>query len=437
MLQELPLEIIERIGFSLDQNDIISLMLTNSTFHNLLQPLLYSVINIDATPKFFHDHDTPGLKEFFYQYNVYKLDQYNFVKAVTIRSTFQLKLFFKKVAKYAHHVRKFMCMQLPDIPDLEVVDYLQLVLPMMKQLELFYWDHNYAIPATLLRGNLQLRQVQGYIEGITWLPVLKEGVYTNTEGDVPMNLSTLCLRNADLTNFTYDYSQTKSLTIENCTYKRNYLLCQDFSGLRHLTIDMESDSSIPTLLSRLQLESLEIKSIASTNRLLDLLASEKLYSLQIMPALEVHDMKQLTRFTNLKYLELSILEKDLLELLRFLTTSPPLLLLLQQQQEQQQQQQQQKLEFISFNVLEPSERNNSLIAEEYWQCSRTSINIVDLNRQKYQDFALEYHRKLNDLRWVMFNGNGKKYMFEFDAEKSVIYRDGLESYFSRLVNTLI
>lgn len=102
--------------------------------------------------------------------------------------------------------------------------------------------------------------------------------------------------------------------------------------------------------------------------------------LELHSQFDLASLKQLSRFVNLKYLQLPILEKDILEVLPFISQS---------------------IQFLNLNVLETTERNNCLIADEYWECT------VDQNLLKFQDFVLEYHRRLNNLEWVMFNGNNK------------------------------
>lgn len=405
MLLLLPLEIIEKIGSQLPQNDLLSLMTTNHYFRNLLHPRLYSVIIFDSSPHLF-DFDTKSLNAFKQHRNDYKIDG-RFVKGVRIRSVFALKTFIKSVVKYSHHVKGLLVMNLPDISDLEVFEYFRAILPLMIQLQIFSWNHSVSFPLSYLKYNTLIRMMSGMIETdcCAEFPYMKEGVYTKINN--VQNLETITFRNIDLTDLVYDFSKVKTLALDNCKYKRDYLLAQDFAMLEELSIIVEDDPSIVKLLTKLNLRTLSLKTESSVAGLLRRLNS-RIMRLELHSQLDINTLKQLTRFTNLKYLQLSILEKDILEVLPFIP---------------------QHIQFLKLDVMETTERNNCLIADEYWACS------VDQNLLKFQDFVLEYHRRLNNLEWVMFNGNNKKYAFE--CAELVIYRERFSYYFDEIVNTLL
>ncbi|CAK9439071.1 uncharacterized protein LODBEIA_P32950 [Lodderomyces beijingensis] len=401
---ELPDEVIERISYSLHQDDIVSLMLTNSRFHRILQSRLYSVIVVDSLPKLFQ------LEEISYNFNTFKLDSH-FVKGVIIRSVYALKNFFKNAT--FRHVKKFIVYKLPDIPHLEMLQYMESV-SRMNQLEVFEWWHDCAgcaFPASLLKYNSRLCEINGYIDSNEELDLayLKSGVFTKP-GKLDTSMTKVSLRNMELKSL--DISQVTDLLIENCTYKKNYLLDQNLN-LNHLTLHVEDDPALLPFLSKLRLKSLNLKTQSNVDRLLGNL-DPGITSLVLQAKLQVHSLKQLSRFVHLTYFKLEIIEKDLFELLPFIPT---------------------EVQVVSFQVVEPTERNNCLIAEEYWQCPRA--NRVDQNRLKYQDFVLEYRRKLKNLAWVMFNGNDKNYVFECTEDEPVVYRDGFECYFPKIVNTFI
>lgn len=405
MLHLLPPEIVEKIGISLPQNDLLSLMTTNQYFYNLLHPRLYSVVIFDSSPHLF-DYDTKSLNAFRQGRNDYKVDG-KFMRGVRIRSVFALKAFMKSVIKFAHYVKGLMVINLPDISDLEAFDYFKAMLPLMIQLQIFSWNHNVAFPVSFLRYNSLIRAMRGKIETdcCAQFPYMTQGVYTKI--DSVQDLETITLRNIDLTDLEYDFSKIKSLSLDNCTYKRDYLVDQDFTSLEDLSIMVEDDPSVIRLMSKLKLKSLSLKTESSISGLLHKLLPG-IVRLELHSQFDLASLKQLSRFVNLKYLQLPILEKDILEVLPFIPQS---------------------IQFLNLNVLETTERNNCLIADEYWECT------VDQNLLKFQDFVLEYHRRLNNLEWVMFNGNNKKYVFE--CAELVIYRDRFSCYFDEIVNTLL
>ena len=129
---------------------------------------------------------------------------------------------------------------------------------------------------------------------------------------------------------------------------------------KQLSIIVEDDPSIVKLLTKLNLRTLSLKTESSVAELLRRLNS-RIMRLELHSQLDINTLKQLTRFTNLKYLQLSILEKDILEVLPFIP---------------------QHIQFLKLDVMETTERNNCLIADEYWACT------VDQNLLKFQDFVL-------------------------------------------------
>lgn len=263
------------------------------------------------------------------------------------------------------------------------------------------------LSSKLLKYNSLIRAMRGKIETdcCAQFPYMTQGVYTKI--DSVQDLETITLRNIDLTDLEYDFSKIKSLSLDNCTYKRDYLVDQDFTSLEDLSIMVEDDPSVIRLMSKLKLKSLSLKTESSISGLLHKLLPG-IVRLELHSQFDLASLKQLSRFVNLKYLQLPILEKDILEVLPFISQS---------------------IQFLNLNVLETTERNNCLIADEYWECT------VDQNLLKFQDFVLEYHRRLNNLEWVMFNGNNKKYVFE--CAELVIYRDRFSCYFDEIVNTLL
>ncbi|KAI5966987.1 uncharacterized protein KGF55_000396 [Candida pseudojiufengensis] len=398
MLQKLPTEIIEKLGNLLYQDDIISLMLTNSYFYSILHSRLYTIINIDSTPKLFQ-HDSRSLNKFQYNYNNYKFGN-KFIRAVNISSVYCLKAFFKQVNENGSKVKFLRFEKVPDLPDLELFEYLETSLPLMTQLEQFHWNHA-SIPLSFLKHNTQLKKLNGNITTDINLNLPLQDVTLTTFAET--NASKLTLRNMDVQNFVFD--EVIDLTLDTCTYKRNFMLDQQFPKLKHLKIKMDDDPCIAKLISKLNLETLILKSQIKVS-LKDI--NKSIISLSMDTKLEFNEFKHLINFKNLKYLEITILEKDILQLLPYIPKN---------------------LKFIKFNILESIERNNCLIANEYWEFSSN----IDQNQLKFQDFVLEYNRYYkNNYKWFMFN---EKYVFECD--ENVNYRDGFDVYFDKIVNTLI
>ncbi|KAI5952757.1 hypothetical protein KGF54_003624 [Candida jiufengensis] len=307
MLSNLPQEIIEKIGNHLYQNDVLSLLLANSYFYNILHTRLYTVINVDSTPKLFQ-HDSDSLEEFAFHFNNYKLGN-KFIRAINISSVFSIKLLFKQVLKcgYGPKVKILSFSKMPDIPDLEVFELIKNALPFMTQLEEFYWNHA-SIPLSYLEHNKQLKKLNGHIEtDIATISKKSELVLTK---HAKTNASKLLLRNMDLQNI--DLEEVIDLTIDNCTYKKDFLVNQHFPKLRHLQIKVEDDPTLARFLSKHQLSTLKI---SSPSKIPLQLLNKNLMSLSIDSKLEISDFKQLQHFTELKYLHITILEKDILELL--------------------------------------------------------------------------------------------------------------------------
>ncbi|KAI5948998.1 hypothetical protein KGF57_005061 [Candida theae] len=405
MLCLFPPEIVEKIGAFLPQNDKLSLMTVNRYFCQLLGSSLYSVIIFDSSPHLF-DYDTKSLNTFKQQRNVYKIDG-KFLRGTRVRSVFALKAFTKCVVKYAQYVKGLIIINLPDISDLEVFQCFERILPLMVQLQTFSWNHGVPFPVSYLKFNQSIRTMSGIIETDCFVqfPYMIQGVYSKLEG--VQNVDTLTLRDVDLTDWEHDFSKVENLTLDKCTYKRDHLLEQDFASLKKLSIAVEDDPLIVKLITKLNLDSLSLKTESSLYGLLYKLSSQ-IVRLELHSTFDLTSLKQLSRLTSLKYLHLPILERDILEILHFIPQS---------------------LQFLNLNVLETTERNNCLIANEYWECA------VDQNLLKFQDFVLEYHRRLSNLEWMMFNGNNKNYVFE--CAQSVIFRDRFSCYFDEIVNTLI
>lgn len=418
MLFQLPPEIMEIVLDNLHQRELLQISQINKYFRHLTLLRQYSVISIDSSPKLFQ-RDTKSLNDFQELRGVYQLDSYS-IRAVNISSVYCLKLFFKTLIEnpqYGGYIKIFHVEHLPDIPDLHVVEFLQRVLPLMNRLKEFHWNHSYPVSMKLLQYNLELTAVSGNIlcDNINMdaYPLLNEAVLTVTDFHLP--LRKLTIKNVDLNNISVNTTLLKSLTIENCSNEKDFLIKLDAPRLEDLSLSIEDQPFFAKMFSQLHLKSLKLSipeqcEMLKVSHILNFL-NKDISRLKISNQPDSHSYKILPKFNNLDYLHLSVLEKDIYKLLSSLTK---------------------KLRFLSLNVLEATERRNCLIASEFWECS-----MIDENQLKYTDFTLEYHRKLDRLKWLRFQGNDTTYIFECNESEPIIFRDGFYHYFDRIVNTLI
>ncbi|RCK64590.1 hypothetical protein Cantr_00040 [Candida viswanathii] len=420
MLASLPQEITEIILNNLHQDELLQLSQTNRYFRALTFPRLFSVISIDSSPKLFRK-DTDSLKQYQELRGVFKLKD-RFIRAVNISSVYCLKLFFKTLVdnpEYGKFIRVIHVENLPDIPDLDMVELLEATLKFMPRLEMFNWNHQYPIPMSLLENNHELTAVNGNITSDATTGFerysLREAVVTTNRslGQVEK----LTLRSIDLNEMTTDLANLKSLTIENCTNEAHFLLNLDTNApnLEELALSVDEQPCLPKIFSTLALKTLKLSilnhcNIIRVSQILKTLNPD-LSRLEITNQLDRASFKILQGFHNLDYLHVSVLEKDIYELLSVLN----------------------HVKFLSLNILEATERRNCLIANEFWDCA----TMTDENQIKYTDFTLEYHRKMPYLKWLRFHGNDNTYIFECNHIDPIIYREGFHHYFESLVNTLI
>lgn len=421
MLSQLPQEIIEIILNNLHQDELLQVSQVDKYFRSLTLPRLFSVVSIDSSPKLFRK-DTESLKQYQELRGVFKLEN-KFVRAVNISSVYCLKLFFKLLVdnpEYGKFIRIIHVENLPDIPDLDMFGFLKTSLKFMSRLNVFNWNHEYPIPMSLFMNNHELIAVNGNITSDETTEFnnfkLNEAVVTNSKFNVN-NLEKITIRNIDMNEITGDLTNLKSLTIENCTNDSCFLLNLDVNAplLEELSITVDEQPCLTKIFSSLTLKTLKLSILNHCNiiRVSQILKNinNNISRLEITNQLDRSSFKLLLKFHNLNYLHVSILEKDIYELLSVLN----------------------HVKFLSLNILEVTERRNCLIANEYWDCS----TMIDENQIKYTDFTLEYHRKLSYLKWIRFQGNDNTYIFECNQIDPIIYREGFHHYFDNLVNTLI
>lgn len=427
MLSQLPQEIIEIILNNLHQDELLQVSQINKYFRSLTLPRLFSVISIDSSPKLFRK-DTESLKQYQELRGVFKLKENKFIRAVNVSSVYCLKLFFKILVenpKYGKFINIIHVENLPDIPDLDMIEYLKSSLKIMSRLKIFNWNHEYCIPMSLFENNHEMIAINGNIisEETTNLDNYKlhEAVVTNDSNkkfNIISNLEKLTIRNIDLNNFTHELINLKSLTIENCTNEAFFLLNLDSitPQLEELSLIIDEQLCLTKIFNCLNLKKLKLSILNHCNviKISQILKNlnPNISRLEITNQLDRSSFKILQNFNNLNYLNVSILEKDIYQLLSILNHH---------------------IKFLSLNIHEATERRNCLIANEFWDCS----TMIDENQIKYTDFTLEYHRKLTYLKWIRFQGNDNTYIFECNQIDPIIYREGFHHYFDNLVNTLI
>lgn len=418
MLFELPPEIMEIVLDNLHQRELLQISQINKYFRHLTLLRQYSVISIDSSPKLFQ-RDTKSLNDFQELRGVYQVDSCS-IRAVNISSVYCLKLFFKTLIEnpqYGGYIKILHVENLPDIPDLHMVEFLHKALPLMNRLKVFRWNHSHPISMQLLQYNWELTAVSGNILcdniNMNEYPLLNEAVLTITDFHLP--LRRLTIKNVDLSKISVNTKLLKSLSIENCSNEKDFLIKLDAPHLEELSLSIEDQPFFAKMFSQLHLKSLKLSipeqcEMLKVSHILNFL-NKDISRLEISNQPDNLSYKILPKFNNLDYLHLSVLEKDIYKLLSSLTK---------------------KLRFLSLNVLEATERRNCLIASEFWECS-----MIDENQLKYMDFTLEYHRKLDRLNWLRFQGNDTTYIFECNESEPIIFRDGFYHYFDRIVNTLI
>ncbi|CAI5758608.1 unnamed protein product [Candida verbasci] len=427
MLTNLPIEILENIFYNLQQDEILSLSLTNSFFHKVLKQRLYSVIIIDSTPKIYQTN-SDSLVEFKRLENLYKLDN-RFIYGVNISTVYQLKLFFRSLnhTQNARYIKKLLIKKLPDIPDLTITELFQDYLPFMRNLNDFEWNHDNPLSVNLLRQNTELRKINGNIktEGNPGSLYIGELVLTSSPSCSNINSSNLlklALRNMNLTELPSISTSLKHLIIDNCNCKYKSLSSLNVPNLEIFEISIENeDCKLIKFLSNLsKLQHLKLTTNLNLDSLLTSL-SKDLISLEINQPLNIQALKNLQYFKKLRYLKLQILEKDVIELLPYLSQS---------------------IVFLSIQIVELTNDNHSqnnsncsLISQDLWY-----NEIKNMNKLKFLDFILEFNRKLASLNWIEFINNESntmsKYIFEIDRNK-ILYRDEFDLYFNKIVNTLL
>ncbi|EMG47258.1 putative F box protein [Candida maltosa Xu316] len=394
MLLQLPQEILELLVYKLHQDELVHLSQTCRYLKTIIQPRLFHSISIDSSPKFFLE-TTSALTDFQESFNLVQIDD-KLIRQVNISSIYNLKLFFRKMIddkELAGFIKSFNVEKLPDIPDLEILDYLGMCLPLMTNLQRFNWNHDSCpISMDMLKNNLKVMSVNGNITNTTNRN-LKEGVVTSRI-HISSQFEKLTLKNIDLKGYCCQFPSLKSLAIENCTNEIDFLNSLDSPYLDNLSLSITSDGfeERDAKISNYHIFN-NLKSIKLSINTLDQCFNQSLLE-NILTNLNHNTLLRLEinsqRFTNfnnvkqfkhLKYLKVSILQNDIYRLLSNLNQS---------------------ITVISLDIVEKmnERRNCFLISPEYWNYS---TKLRDENLLTFTDFTLEYNRKLHNLKWIRYN----------------------------------
>lgn len=167
MFTDLPADVIVHLTSWLSQGDILSLSQTNTYYYETVQPKLYEYIVVDSSRRLYEDVLEGSSRRRWFANNLY------LGEPTVIRSLYALTRFFKTLTNHKHygrHIRHLVVEdQLPDIPELELVQHLLAIVPTLVNLEVLNW---YAVHRPLdarillliphlgrlvsLRGNMQL-----------------------------------------------------------------------------------------------------------------------------------------------------------------------------------------------------------------------------------------------------------------------------------------
>lgn len=159
---DFPPDVIQHLAQWLPQHDLLHLASTNKLFYSLLQPHLYQAIVVDSSRTSFDDIFADSTNDWFV-YHEYPCEP------TVIRTLYSLTRFFKLLIRNPHfgkYVRHFVVEEkFPDMPELELNQYLLQALPCLTNLEIFVWSspHNLvdANLVSLIPNNSRLQRLCG------------------------------------------------------------------------------------------------------------------------------------------------------------------------------------------------------------------------------------------------------------------------------------
>lgn len=141
MIQNLPIEIINKISYSLSPADALQLAYTNSNLYDIIKPRLYSSIIFDSN-KYPYDHESIQKSMFNKIPSVYGLNPTN-VLPTKIKSIFALNLILRNLIENPHYCSYIQILEfssmIPDISETELFDQLFKVMPNLINLKILNW----------------------------------------------------------------------------------------------------------------------------------------------------------------------------------------------------------------------------------------------------------------------------------------------------------
>ena len=141
-------DVIQHLAQWLPQQDLLHLALTNKSFYGLLHPKIYEVVVVDSSRTQFDDIFSDSCHEWFV-YHEYPCEP------TVIRTLYSITRFFKNLIEnphYARYVTQFVVEEnFPDVPEIELNQYLLQILPYMSNINVFSWSSlHYPIEAQLM-----------------------------------------------------------------------------------------------------------------------------------------------------------------------------------------------------------------------------------------------------------------------------------------------
>ncbi|CAH6720208.1 hypothetical protein CLIB1444_03S06810 [[Candida] jaroonii] len=266
MLDNLPVELIEKIVSHVDKSSLVNLNLVNKKYNYLVNPKLYNYIEVNCD-------------------NVRSSDEF-----ILISNIYSLKSLFKKLNhKNCQYVYKLIFKNLPDLPEDEIFQYFKHIFPYFVNLMELKWYSKYnldwqlinLLPSTklcILNGNFKNFQLLDYkFNNICSLSLSGFKNFNNVDIDLinfphlsklKISKNTLVHVEDPLVNV---FNNTNKLKLSNLTLENLYLTSSDVMILMD-KIDFPSITDIKLL---------NIYEILNHNNLLDNFIPHKLNSLHM------------------------------------------------------------------------------------------------------------------------------------------------------------
>lgn len=188
MLADLPVEILLHICRYLGQGDLVNLTLTNRHFFEVANAKLYEAVVVDSSKRLFEEFEGKTRHHWFISRGFLK-------EPTVIRSLYALTKFLRNLTGKKEYGRYLRCLvvedEFPDMPELELTRFLQVVFPRLINVEVLNW---YAVRKPLDAKILALLPHPEHLRSLC-------GNFQLVASEIPALLFT-CLRQFDLSNVT-------------------------------------------------------------------------------------------------------------------------------------------------------------------------------------------------------------------------------------------